>query len=296
MAIAVTGASGLIGSALCTNLRDDDIDVVRLVRRPAAAPDEVSWDPARRWVDVDALAARGITGVVHLAGAGVGDKRWTAAYKAEILSSRVDGTDAIARAVAELPGDPVLVSGSAIGYYGDTGTKIVDETAGPGNTFLADVVQKWEAAAAPAVAAGRRVAFARAGLVVAAGGGAFGKMLPVFKAGLGGRIGSGKQWWSFISLADEIAALRFCLDNDVAGPVNLVAPHPVTNADATAALGRRLHRPAALFVPKFALRTYLGEFAEDVTMSQGVRPGVLGAAGFRWQHPTIDLSLAALAV
>lgn len=296
MAVAVTGAGGLIGSQLCADLKRDGVDVVRLVRRSADSPDEVSWDPRRRWVDVETLSQRGVTGVVHLAGAGVGDRRWTAAYKKEILASRVDGTAAIAAAVAQLPDAPVLVSGSAIGYYGDTGASIVDETARPGSTFLARVVQQWESAATPAAEAGRRVCCIRTGLVVSATGGAFGKMIPIFKAGIGGRIGSGRQWWSFISLADEVRAIRFCLDSDVSGPVNLVAPHPVTNADATLALAERLHRPAKLPVPKFALRAALGEFADEVVMSQGVRPAVLSDAGFTWQDATIQESLAAAGI
>lgn len=296
MAVAVTGAGGLIGSQLCADLARDGVEVVRLVRRQAHSPDEVSWDPTRRWVDVETLSQREITGVVHLAGAGVGDRRWTAAYKQEILASRVDGTAAIAAAVAELPHTPVLVSGSAIGFYGDTGTSIVDETAPPGNTYLARVVQEWEAAATPAAEAGRRVCFIRTGLVVSATGGAFGKMIPIFKAGIGGRIGSGRQWWSFISLADEVRAIRLCLDSEISGAVNLVAPHPVTNAEATRALAARLHRPAKLPVPKFALRAALGEFADEVVMSQGVSPTVLADAGFSWRNPTIQESLAAAGI
>ncbi len=297
MAVAVTGASGLIGSALRESLDADGVEVVRLVRRPSGQPDEVSWDPARRWVDIDALAGKSITGVVHLAGVPVGGRRWNAEYKRQILASRVDGTAAIAGAVAELPGNPVLISGSAIGYYGDTGSAIVDETGPAGDTFLARVVQDWESAAAPAAVAGRRVVLARTGLVVDEGGGAFGKMIPFFKAGIGGRIGSGRQWWSFISLVDEVRALRFALEGDeLEGPVNLVAPNPVTNAEASDALGRRLHRPTVVVIPKFALSVYLGEFADEVVMSQGVRPGRLSGAGFEWQHPTIAGALAALDV
>lgn len=293
MTIAITGASGLIGSALARDLAADDRPVVRLVRRPARTDDEVSWDPTRRWVDIDGLSGRGVTAVVHLAGAGVGDHRWTTSYKDQILRSRTDGTSAIAQAVTELPGPVALVSGSAIGYYGDTGESIVDETAPPGTTFLAHVVAEWEAAAAPAVEAGIRVAFARTGLVVSPGGGAFGKMIPIFKAGIGGRIGPGTQWWSFISITDEVRALRFLIDNELNGPFNLVAPHPVTNSEAAKAMGAALHRPSALPVPGFALRAALGEFAAEIVASQGVAPQRLTAAGFTWQHPTLPEALDA---
>ena len=293
VSIAITGASGLIGTALTRSLTGDGIPVVRLVRRPATAPDEVSWDPVRRWVDVPALRDAGVTTIVHLAGAGVGDKRWTDAYKREILDSRVDGTTAIAEAAAALPGPVALVSGSAIGYYGDTGPDIVDEQAPPGSGFLADVVVQWEAAAAPAVEAGVRTTFARTGLVVSADGGAFGRMIPIFRTGLGGRIGPGTQWWSFISLDDEVRALRFLMDNEVSGPFNLVAPHPVTNNEATADLAAALHRPAKLPVPTFALRAALGEFATEIITSQGVAPERLTAAGFAWREATLPEALAA---
>lgn len=294
MAVAITGASGLIGTALTASLNAEGTDVIRLVRRPATAPDEVSWDPVKRTVDTAALAEKSITAVVHLAGAGVGDRRWNAEYRKLILSSRVDGTAAIAQSVAELPGDPVLISGSAIGYYGDTGTEIVDESGPLGDTFLAHVVRDWEAAADPARRAGRRVACIRTGLVADSEGGAFGKMIPIFRKGIGGRIGSGKQWWSFISIADEVGAIKFCIANDIEGPVNLVAPKPVTNAEATKALAALLDKPAVLPVPKFALRVALGGFAQEVTMSQGVAPDVLTNAGFQWQHPTIEQALAAM--
>lgn len=283
----------MIGTALLASLEADGVPTVRLVRRPARTPDEVSWDPTRRWVDVDALSEAGVDAIVHLAGAGVGDKRWTDSYKGEILSSRVAGTDAIARAAARLDGPTALVCGSAIGYYGDTGDRIVDESAPAGHTFLADVVAQWEAAAAPAVTAGVRVTFARTGLVVSADGGAFGKMIPIVKAGIGGRIGPGTQWWSFISLTDEVRALRFLLDNEVAGPFNLVAPHPVTNNEAVKALGDELNRPTVLPVPSFALKAVLGEFAGEIVISQGVKPSRLTAAGFTWEHPTLAEALHA---
>ncbi len=287
MRVAVTGASGLIGSALVPALRAQGHEVIRLVRRAPAAPDEVRWDPTTGDVDLAGLA--GVEGIVHLAGAGVGDHRWTDAYKAEILNSRVQGTDTIARAAAALdPRPAVLVSGSAIGFYGDTGDRAVDESAPQGAGFLADVVADWEAAAAPAIDAGIRVPFARTGLVVSSKGGAWKRILPIFKAGLGGRIGSGKQYWSYISLRDEVAALIALLtDERYAGPVNLTAPVPVTNAEVTKAMGEVLGRPTLLPVPGIALKVALGEFSSDVLGSQRVVPGVLEGTGFTWNDPSI---------
>ncbi len=287
MRVAVTGASGLIGSALVPALRSQGHEVVRLVRRAPAAADEVRWDPASGEVDLAGLA--GVDGIVHLAGAGVGDHRWTDAYKAEILNSRVQGTDTIARAAAALDPQPaVLVSGSAIGFYGDTGDRAVDESAPQGTGFLADVVADWEAAAAPAVDAGIRVPFARTGLVVSSKGGAWKRILPIFKAGLGGRIGSGRQYWSYISLRDEVAALITLLTNDqYAGPVNLTAPVPVTNSEVTKAMGEVLGRPTLLPVPSIALKVALGEFSADVLGSQRVLPAVLEGTGFTWSDPSI---------
>ena len=292
MRVAVTGASGLIGSALVPALRAQGHEVVRLVRRAPAAPDEVRWDPTSGDVDLTGLA--GVEGFIHLAGAGVGDHRWTDSYKAEILDSRIRGTDTIARAAAALdPRPSVLVSGSAIGYYGDTGDRAVDETAPQGDGFLADVVGQWEASAAPAQEAGIRVPFARTGLVVSSRGGAWKRILPIFKAGLGGRIGSGQQYWSFISLRDEVAALIALLtDERYAGPANLTAPDPVTNSEVTKAMGEVLGRPTVLPVPGFALKVALGEFSSDVLGSQRVIPGVLEREGFTWSDPTIASAIS----
>lgn len=291
--IAVTGASGLIGSALVRSLRADGHDVVRLVRRPARAADEVEWDPKRLYVDVAGLV--GCEAVVHLAGAGVGERRWTEAYKKEIRDSRVLGTTAIAQALASLAEPPkVLVCGTALGYYGDTGSRAVDESAPPGEGFLPSVCVEWEAAAAPAEDAGIRVAYARTGLVVARQGGAWGRLFPIFKAGLGGRMGDGGQYWSFISLHDEVAALRHLLDTEsLAGPVNLTAPEPVTNREVTEAMGRVLRRPALFPVPAAALRVALGDFAADVLGSQRVLPGRLLESGFAFAFPTIEDSIRA---
>ncbi|WP_425281842.1 TIGR01777 family oxidoreductase [Streptomyces ficellus] len=293
--VAVTGSSGLIGTALVRSLRADGHEVVRLVRRPARSGDEVEWDPRRQYVDAAGLA--GCDAVVHLAGAGVGERRWTEAYKKEIRDSRVLGTAAIAEAVASLDVPPkVLLCGTALGYYGDTGSRAVDETAPAGDGFLPSVCVEWEEAAAAAEEAGIRVAYARTGLVVAREGGAWGRLFPLFRAGLGGRLGDGEQYWSFISLHDEVAALRHILDTEsLAGPVNLTAPDPVTNREVTAAMGRVLRRPAFLHVPAPALRVALGDFASDVLGSQRVLPTRLLGSGFRFAFPTIDTAIASAA-
>lgn len=293
MKVAVTGASGLIGRALVPALRRNGHEVIRLVRRPSTHADEVSWDPAAGTVDLVGLA--GTEGVIHLAGAGVGDHRWTDDYKREILNSRVDGTHTIVRAMASLDPLPrVLVSGSAIGWYGDTGDRAVDESAPAGSGFLADVVRAWEAAAEPAQSAGIRVTLARTGLVVAKDGGAWGRMFPLFKAGVGGTLGSGKQYWSWISLRDEVSALEYLLTNeDLSGPVNLTAPHPMTNAAITKVMGQVLHRPTVLPVPAFALKTVLGEFSTEVLGSTRVLPAVLEASDFVWQDRELESAIRA---
>jgi hypothetical protein len=296
MRIAITGSTGLIGSDLTRSLRSDGHEVVRLVRREAAAPDEVRWDPMRREVDVEGLA--GCDAVVHLAGAGVGERRWTAAYKKTLRDSRVLGTEAIARAVASLDDPPrVLVCGTAVGYYGDTGDRPVDEDAPPGTGFLAELCQDWEAAAAPAREAGIRTAFARTGLVVAREGGAWGRLFPLYKAGLGGRLGDGRQFWSFISLHDEIAAFRHIIDTpQLSGPVNLTGPQPLTNREINAAMGRVLRRPAVFAVPAPVMRAVLGEFAGDVLGSQRVLPKRLTESGFAFAFPGIEESIRAALV
>jgi len=293
MKIAVTGASGLIGSALVPHLRGSGHDVMRLVRRPAASVDEISWDPRSGSVDLTRL--EGTDAVIHLAGAGVGDHRWTDAYKREILDSRVDGTHTIVTAMTALEKRPaVLVSASAIGWYGDTGDRAVDESAPAGTGFLADVVRAWEAAAGPAAAAGIRVVHPRTGLVVSSKGGAWARMLPLFKAGLGGKLGSGRQYWSWISLRDEIRALVFLLENEaLSGPVNLTAPTPLTNAEVTSIMGTVLHRPTLLPAPAFALKAALGEFSTEVLGSARVIPSVLESTGFTFEDPTLESALRA---
>ncbi|MEU3182919.1 TIGR01777 family oxidoreductase [Streptomyces sp. NPDC006923] len=293
MRIAVTGSTGLIGSALVRSLRADGHKVLRLVRRTPRTADEVEWDPVRQYVDAHAL--NGCEAVVHLAGAGIGDHRWTEAYKKEIRDSRLLGTAAIAEAVASLGEQPrVFVSGSAVGYYGDTGDRAVDENAPPGDGFLPSVCVEWEEAAAAAEEAGVRTVFARTGLVVSRKGGAWGRLFPIFQAGLGGRLGSGRQYWSFIALHDHVAALRHLIDTEsLEGPVNLTAPEPVTNREATAAMGRVLHRPTPFPVPATALRLALGDLAEDVLGSQRVVPERLLESGFAFAFPTIDESIQA---
>ncbi|AVZ72599.1 TIGR01777 family protein [Streptomyces lunaelactis] len=293
MRIAVTGSSGLIGTALVRSLRADKHEVVRLVRRPSRAGDEVEWDPHRQYVDVGGLV--GCEAVVHLAGAGIGDRRWNDAYRKELRDSRVLGTAAIADAVTSLDVPPrVLVSGSAVGYYGDTGDRAVDEGAPPGDGFLPRMCVEWEEAAAPAEEAGIRTVFARSGLVVARKGGAWGRMFPLFKAGLGGRLGNGRQYWSFIALHDEIAALRHLLDTEsLSGPVNLTAPEPVTNGEATAAMGRVLHRPTVFTVPTPALRIALGEMSVEILTGQRALPARLLESGFSFAFPSIDEAIRA---
>ncbi|MEV0118572.1 TIGR01777 family oxidoreductase [Streptomyces sp. NPDC050844] len=291
--IAVTGASGLIGTALTRALADDGHEVVRLVRRAPLKKDEVRWDPKEGYVDTAGLA--GCDALVNLAGAGIGDHRWTDAYKRELRDSRVLGTATLAAAAAALDEPPrVFLSASAMGYYGDTGQRAVDESAPHGEGFLASLCVEWEGAAAAAQDAGIRTVIARNGLVVAREGGAWGRMFPLFKAGLGGRLGNGRQYWSFISLHDEVAALRHLLDrDDLSGPFNLTAPDPLTNREVTAAMGRVLHRPTLFTAPEPALRIVLGEMAGDVLGSQRVLPTRLLESGFSFAFPGIEETLRA---
>jgi uncharacterized protein (TIGR01777 family) len=285
--IAVTGASGLIGSSLVPSLRRQGHEVVTLVRREPRAPWEARWDPSSGEVDLAPL--HGTDGVVHLAGAGVGDRRWTEGYKRLILSSRVDGTRTLAEAVARLdPRPSVLVSGSAIGWYGDRGEELLDERSNGGESFLAHTTRAWEGAADPARDAGVRVVHPRTGLVMARSGGAFGQLLPLIRLGLGGPIGSGRQWWSWITLRDQVRALTWLLEQPVSGPVNLTAPAPARQRDVVKALARVLHRPAFVPAPALALRLVLGEFAGEVLASQRVVPGRLQESGFVFEHPDLD--------
>ncbi|MEV4637378.1 TIGR01777 family oxidoreductase [Actinoplanes sp. NPDC049548] len=295
MRIVMAGASGFLGTTLAERLRSGGHDVTRLVRRPAEAPDEITWQPSAGQLDPAVLVTAGA--VINLAGAGVGDKRWTAHYKSLIRSSRVDSTGTIARAIRQLPPEDrpkVLLQSSAVGWYGDTGDREVTEEAPAGTGFLADVCRVWEAAARPAEDAGTRVVLLRTGLPLDARGGLLKPQMPLFRLGAGAKLGGGKQWVPWISLTDWLAATEFLLNReDLAGPVNLVGPRPVTNATFTRTLGKVLNRPALLQVPGIALQVALGEFAHEALRSQRVLPGVLERAGFPFTHPDLEPALRA---
>ena len=302
MKVAVTGSSGLIGTALVASLRADGHEVIRLVRRASRAPDEVRWDP--RAADAGLIssgapgpsALDGLGACVHLAGAGVADHRWTARYKAEIRASRVLGTRTLAGALAKLSPPPAtLVAASAIGWYGDTGGREVDESAPSGPSFLARLVRDWEAAAEPAANAGIRVVHPRSGLILTPRGGLLARMLPLARLGLLPRFSSGRQVMSWISLSDEIAALTFLLGReDVSGPVNLTAPAPVTNAEFTAALTAAVgHRDLPwLRVPAPALRLAVGEASVELLTSARVTSRRLQQAGYEFRSATLPEALA----
>ena len=294
--IAVTGASGLVGSELVSMLRRDGFEVLRLVRRPANAGDEVRWDPDAGTIDAEGL--RGITGAVHLAGDNVASGRWTKAKKAKIRDSRVRGTALLAGALAELSPKPrTLVSASAVGYYGACGEEALDESAAQGTGFLASVCGEWEAATARAQDVGIRVVHARIGIVLASRGGALAKMKMPFLLGMGGRIGDGRQYMSWITLEDLVSALVFALQTEgLEGPVNFVSPTPVTNADFTSTLGRVLKRPTVFSVPKFALRLGVGSDMANEMLLGGSRviPASLHAHGFAWEHTTLEPALRSL--
>ena len=293
MKIVIAGSSGLIGTELVKSLRQDGHEVIRLVRRKPVASTEVFWDPAKGEIDATSLAGSEV--FINLAGAGVGDHRWTQKYKQLILSSRVDSTSLLARTTAQVK-PKVFIAGSAIGWYGDTADTAVNESAGPGTGFLADVVVAWEAAARPAKDAGIRVVHARTGLVAAKNGGAWARLLPLFKLGVGGKLGSGNQYWSFISLRDEISALKFLITQEsIRGPVNLTAPKPATNAQVTRAMSKVFKRLAIFPVPAFALKAVLGEFSQEVLGSARVLPKVLLDSGFKFQDADIESAMRTLA-
>jgi len=287
--IAITGASGLIGSALVGYLKSQGHTVQRLVRRVAVSSEEITWDPIAGTVDMEALA--GVDAVIHLAGAGVSDKRWTKKYKGEILNSRLLGTTTIAKAVAIVKPE-VFISASAIGWYGESGNRAVVESDRVGDDFLAAVCREWESAAD--LAGDVRTVKLRTGLVLDPTGGALGKMLPLFRFGLGGKLSDGKQWWSWITLHDQIRAIAFLLENRVSGPVNLTSPNPVTNSEFTAGLARAMHRPALFPVPAFALKIVLGGFSAEVLGSKKVIPQALTEAGFTFDYPHISSALEKL--
>ncbi|HEY1281276.1 MAG TPA: TIGR01777 family oxidoreductase [Acidimicrobiales bacterium] len=295
MKVAVTGSSGFIGTALTAALGAAGHDVVRVVRGDGGGPGTARWDPKAGTIDAAALA--GVDAAVHLAGAGIADHRWTDDYKRELVSSRLDGTSLLARTLARLdPRPAVLVSASGIDYYGDRGDDVIDETASKGTGFLSDLCARWEAAADPAREAGIRVAHTRSGIVLSPRGGALKKQLPLFKLGLGGRFGSGRQWQSWIALDDEVGAMLHLLTTDVAGPVNLTAPNPVTNADFTTTLGAVLHRPTLLPVPSFGPKLLVGSELADVLLyeSKRVVPRVLQGSGYPFRYPTLHAALTGL--
>ena len=290
MRVLVTGASGLIGSALTSAVRRDGQEAIALVRRPSANPSEIQWNPAA----VDAKPFEGADAVVHLAGENIASGRWTAERKKAIQASRVDGTRNLSQSIAAATRKPkVLVSASAIGYYGDRGDELLPETATSGTGFLAEVSRDWEAATDAAIQAGVRVVHPRIGVVLDSKGGALPKMALPFKFGAGGRVGSGKQWMSWITLDDLVRLLIFTLTNDaVRGPMNAVAPQSVTNDEFTRALARVLHRPALVPAPAFALRLAMGQMADELLLSsQRVEPKVAMDAGFRFQYPQVESAL-----
>ena len=292
MKILITGASGLIGQALTTTLKAAGHTTVAAVRREPRRNDEVQWNP--KTGVMAASAFDGVDAVVHLAGAGIGDKRWTDAYKMEILESRTLGTALLANTMASLEKKPqVFLSGSAIGIYGVRDDTELSEKATIGTGFLADVCRDWEAAAAPAQAAGIRTVLLRTGIVLSSKGGALKKQLPLFKLGLGGRFGNGKQWQSWISITDEVNAIVHLLSSALSGPVNLTAPTPVTNADFTSTLASVVSRPALIPIPSFGPKLLLGgELANALLFTgQRVTPNALLADGFTFAHPTLETAL-----
>ncbi|HEV8558895.1 MAG TPA: TIGR01777 family oxidoreductase [Actinophytocola sp.] len=292
MRVAVAGSSGLIGTALVPELRSAGHEVLRLVRRAVVGPDERGWDPPAGTIAAGALD--GVDAVVNLCGAGVADRRWTHARKQVLLDSRVEPTEVLAAAVADA-GIPLLVNASAVGWYGDTGDREVDETEPAGGGFLAALCRQWEAAADRAREAGVRVVHLRVGHVLAADGGLLARLRPLFRLGLGARLGNGRQYMPWIHVADVVSAIRFVLaDGSVSGPVNVSAPAPVTNAELTRALARAVRRPAPWVVPRFALRVVLGEVADEILFGQRVLPRALLDAGFTFRHTEIDAALTAL--
>jgi uncharacterized protein (TIGR01777 family) len=294
MRLIIAGASGFIGKALVTELRGHGHQVTTLVRRSPVSDSEVEWHPDRGELDPAALA--GNDAVISLSGAGVADKRWTPEYRHVLVQSRLQPTSTIADTLAGMPAElrpGSFLSASAIGYYGDRGDEPLPESATPGTGFMADLVRRWEAATQPAAAADVRVATLRTGLVLARGG-LLGRLLPLFRIGVGGKLGSGRQYMPWISLRDEVHAIRFLLTAPVSGPVNLTGPTPVTNAEFTAALAAAVHRPAVLPVPGPALQLALGEFARvGVLAGQRAVPAALQAAGFQHAHPDLQSALQA---
>jgi hypothetical protein len=297
MDIAVTGSSGLIGSALRDHLTREGHRVVRVVRgerRERASVDEIRWDPENSRIDTGAF--EGLDAVVHLAGEGIGERRWTAAQKQRLRSSRIVGTGLVAEALASCRRPPgAFISASAIGYYGNTGDDVVDESSPPGHDFLARLCADWESATAAAPEAGIRTAIIRTGIVLSTRGGALARQLPAFRLGLGGRAGSGRQYQSWITLDDEVSAIAFLLGSTISGPVNLTAPSPVTNAEFAATLGSVLHRPTTI-LPMIGPRALFGRELADALLlgGQRVEPAVLLRAGFRFGHDDLASALSSM--
>ncbi|MFR9753212.1 TIGR01777 family oxidoreductase [Nocardia sp. 004] len=293
MKVVIAGSSGLIGTALVAALRRGGHEVVRLVRRKAAGPDEFAWHPAR--AQVDKRAFRGADAVVNLCGANIGRRRWTGSFKQELRDSRITPTDVLADMVVTT-GVPVLLNASGVHYYGgETSDRVVDETSPSGSGFLATLCRDWESATEPAAESGTRTVLLRSAVVLSRSGGVLGMLQPMYALGLGGRLGNGRQYVPWISMADEIGAILFALTNDtISGPINLTGPAPVTNAEFNRALGRALHRPVPLVIPAVVLRTLAGEMAQEVLL-RGPRaiPTALEQAGYQFQHPTLGAALAA---
>jgi uncharacterized protein len=295
MRVAITGASGFIGTALAGDLAGDGIDVLRLVRRAPSGPAELRWNPAAHDGGLSPASLDGLDAVVHLSGAPVAPRPWTAARKRELRASRIGSTATLARALLAAAQPPrVMLVASAIGWYGDTGSREVEEDAPNGTGFLAGLVRDWEAAARPVAEAGIRVVHLRSGVVLSARGGMLRPLLVPFRLGAGARFGTGTQYLSWIGLTDHIRACRFLLDSaQLSGPVNLTAPAPVTNAEFTAELARLLHRPAVLSLPAWLIRAALGELSGELLGSCRVRPARLRQAGFSFLHPQLGPALAA---
>ena len=290
--IAISGASGFLGSALTARLEREHITIQRLRRAERVPPPDIAWQPDTGQIDVASLD--GVNAVINLSGEQVG-QRWTAKRKRGIRDSRIDSTTLLARSIAELPHPPeVFVSGSAIGIYGNRGDEELDEDSQVGSDFLAEVAEAWEHSTEPARAAGVRIVLIRTGVVLSPNGGALARMLPIFKLGLGGKIGSGAQWMSWIGLTDWLSAVELALATEISGPTNLVAPNPVTNAEFARTLGRVVGRPALVPVPELAINMIFGEMGSATLLaSQRIHPRRLIEAGFEFAHPTLEQALRA---
>lgn len=287
MNVVLAGSHGLLGTALVAHLARRGHRVRRLVRRPAATSREIGWDPVRGRLDPADL--RGVDAVVNLGGAGLGDHRWTRRYRDELVRSRVVPTDLLARTLAGLEDGPaVLLQASAVGFYGDRGDEVLDESSTGGEDFLGRLCRSWEAATQPAADAGVRTVLLRTGIVATPDGGAIGRLLPLMRLGLGATLGTGRNYWAWITLEDHVRAVDHLLTSAVHGPVNLTGPEPARQAEVVRALARRLRRPAVLRVPRLALRIGLGPFADDVLASQRALPNVLLGDGFSYAHPDLD--------